>query len=159
MAPRLDAPVFRLRQNQPAQPPATDSAETPASPAAAPADAQTGEAVLPDPMAPRPDAPVFRLRQTQTDSAQPNPPEGGQPAATPDTTGGARYYSIHRQAGRTPDAPRLPEPVYLDALPVELNGLPETQDLAEPPPPPALMRDSQGRVRPVPEPDNDPSLD
>lgn len=77
----------------------------------------------------------------------------------PATPGGARYYSIHRQAGREPDTPRLPEPVYLDALPVELNTLPDSQDLAAPPPTPTLMRDAQGRIRPAPDFDTDPSLD
>lgn len=112
------------------------------------APASLQDAPVHDPMAPRPDAPVYRI-QSQT------APEG-QPAAT---AGGSRYYSIHRQAGRTPDTPRLPEPVYLDALPVEMTTLPDTQDLAEPPPPPAIVRDAQGRLRPLPDLDPDPSLD
>ncbi len=120
------------------------SAETPIEAVIAP----TTAAPASDPMAPRPDALVFRVRPATETSDQ--------PAAT---EGGARYYSIHRQAGRTPDTPRLPEPVYLDALPVELNNLPDTQDLAEPPPPPALARDAQGRLRPLPDLDTDPSLD
>lgn len=83
-----------------------------------------------DPMAPRADAPVLRMNDTPT----------------PD---GARYYSIHRQTGRSPDAPTMPAPVYLDALPVGLNNLPQGEDLAAPPPAPQMMRDNQGRMRPV----------
>ena len=93
----------------------------------------------PDPLAPRPDAPIFRLNSAT------------QPPATP---GGARYYSIHRQAGRQPDAPVLPAPVYLDALPVQLDNLPAGDDLAAPPPPPEVLRDANGRLRPVPSSDD-----
>lgn len=90
----------------------------------------------PDSMAPRPDAPVYSLIR---------------PAAAPQapaTAGGARYYSIHRQAGRTPDTPNLPEPVYLDALPVQLDSIPTGEDLATPPTTPQFFRDAQGRLRP-----------
>lgn len=96
-----------------------------------------------DPYAPRADAPVLRLRQTAT------PPAQTDAATQPARAGGARYYSIHRQAGRRPDAPTLPAPVYLDALPVQLNNLPQGADLAAPAAPPLLMRDAQGRLRPV----------
>lgn len=92
-----------------------------------------------DPLAPRADAPIFRLNSTT------------QPPATP---GGARYYSIHRQAGRQPDAPSLPAPLYLDALPVQLDNLPAGDDLAAPPPPPEVLRDANGRLRPVPSSDD-----
>jgi len=91
------------------------------------------------PAAPRADAPIFRLNSAQ------------QPPATP---GGARYYSIHRQAGRQPDTPSLPAPVYLDALPVQLDNLPAGDDLAAPPPPPEVLRDAHGRLRPVPSSDD-----
>lgn len=92
-----------------------------------------------DPMAPRPDAPVFR-------SAQPAPasPPSSAPAA-----GGSRYYSVHRAFGRRPDPIATPAPVYLDALPVELNQAPQSADLAEPPAAPTVLRDANGRIRPA----------
>jgi hypothetical protein len=72
--------------------------------------------------------------------------------------GGARYYSVHRQAGRQPDATPLPAPNYLDALPVELDQPIASDDLAQPPEAPAVMRDAQGRLRAAPMAD-DPMTD
>ena len=117
-----------------------------------------------DPMAPRRDAPIFRL---QRPSAQPAPasaqaaqpqaqaqtPADAQPAPAadaPSAQGGARYYSVHRQAGRQPDATPLPAPVYLDALPVDLTSPPASTDLAEPPPAPNLIRNANGRIQALP---------
>lgn len=51
-----------------------------------------------------------------------------------------RYYSVHRPAGRQPDPVPLPAPFFLDAAPV---------DMAEPAPPPTILRDSQGRIIPA----------
>jgi hypothetical protein len=85
-------------------------------------------------MAPRPDAPIHRLRA----GADPQPPAPDAPAEAPDPQG-ARYYSVHRAAGRQPDPTPLPQPFFLDAPPV---------DLAEPPAQPAIIRDAQGRSRP-----------
>ncbi|MBX3477179.1 MAG: hypothetical protein KF910_06210 [Brevundimonas sp.] len=74
------------------------------------------------------------------------PPPAPATAASPS---GARYYSVHRQYGRQPDAMPTPAPVYLDALPLELERTPETADLAQPPEAPTLLRDVNGRIRPA----------
>jgi len=93
-----------------------------------------------DPMAPRRDAAIWRLTdrgaqgQTQAQVA----PQPNQPAPRSSNSGdrdGARYYSVHREAGREPDPTTLPAPFFLDSAPV---------DLAEPPPPPTLMRNQGG---------------
>ena len=101
----------------------------------------------------------------QPPAATPAPapaPTQGQAPATPaapapqpasndaPSQGSARYYSVHRQAGRQPDATPLPASNYLDAMPVELNETPSSDDLAQPPEPPAVMRDAQGRLRAAP---------
>lgn len=119
-----------------------------------------------DPMAPRRDAPIFRLQRPSTQPA-PAPAQAAQPQAQPQTQtpadaqpmptadapsaqGGARYYSVHRQAGRQPDATPLPAPIYLDALPVDLTSMPASTDLAEPPPAPNLIRNANGRIQALP---------
>lgn len=93
-----------------------------------------------DPMAPRRDAAIWRLTdrgaQGQTQAQVAPPPN--QPAPRSSNSGdrdGARYYSVHREAGREPDPTTLPAPFFLDSAPV---------DLAEPPPPPTLMRNQGG---------------
>ena len=63
---------------------------------------------------------------------------------------GARYYSVHRQNGREPDAVTLPDPGYIDALAITMTESPTTPDLAEPDPGPTLIRDAEGRVRAQP---------
>lgn len=109
-----------------------------------------GPAAAADPMAPRRDAPIFRLR--------PGEPGAGLDATTvtEDASGqqgpgpapqGARYYSVHRDAGRQPDPTVIPEPVFFDSV---------TLDLAEPPATEPLMTDAQGRRRAVA--NADPSL-
>ena len=120
MAPRRDAPIFRLQR------PAPVTAE-----AAAPAAESQSQ------------------RQPQAYAeAQPLPaPTAEAPAAQ---GGGARYYSVHRQAGRQPDATPLPAPVYLDALPVDLTSTPASTDLAEPPAAPNLIRNANGRLQALP---------
>lgn len=104
-------------------------------------------------MAPRRDAPIFRLapgaQGAPSPAAQPvaqTPSEAPMAAVTP-AGQAARYYSVHRQAGRQPDAVAMPQPVYLDALPVELTQPPASRDLAEPGGPPTLLRGADGRVQ------------
>jgi len=114
-----------------------------------------------DPMAPRRDAPIFRIQgarppqgEAQVQPAAVPPAEAapvqGQAQGQPQPYGqGARYYSVHRQAGRQPDRTPLPAPVWLDRMPVEMDRTPESEDLAAPPETPQMMRDAQGRMRPV----------
>jgi len=118
MAPRRDAPIFRLQRPAPAAAPAGQAAEAESQPALAPTPAPVAEAP-------------------------------GQ--------SGARYYSVHRQAGRQPDATPLPAPVYLDALPVDLTSVPASTDLAEPPAAPNLIRNANGRLQALPD-NQDPIL-
>jgi hypothetical protein len=68
---------------------------------------------------------------------------------------GARYYSVHRQAGRAPDPTAIPEPVWLDRMPVELDSTPQSEDLAAPPETPQMVRGADGRLRPVQAPQGD----
>ena len=138
MAPRRDAPVFNLQRQAPA----------PTAQEAPPPVADTS-----DPMAPRRDARIFQMQQGQ--------PQGQEQASLPAPTqaatagqssvqsgqSGARYYSVHRDAGHRPDPTALPEPVYFDSV---------TVDLAEPPENEPQTRDAQGRRRVVP--NADPSL-
>ena len=100
-------------------------------------------------------------QEQQGQQVQQGQPEGREQASLPAPTqgapsgqssvqsgqSGARYYSVHRDAGHRPDPTVLPEPVYFDSV---------TLDLAEPPENEALMRDAQGRRRAVP--NADPSL-
>lgn len=122
-----------------------------------------------DPMAPRRDAPIFRMQQDAPAPATSAVPPGVQPVAAvtpaaiqprrvaevssggerPPTQGG-RYYSVHRQNGRQPDAIAMPEPTYVDALAVTMPETIASQDLAAPEQGPALIRDAQGRVRAAP---------
>lgn len=119
-----------------------------------------------DPMAPRRDAPIFRLAPSPSASvptAEPSDDREADDAPPPRRVAavvansadrpqqqGARYYSVHRQAGREPDPVSLPEPGYIDALAITLTEAPTTPDLAEPDAGPTLIRDSQGRVRAQP---------
>ncbi|WP_439472085.1 hypothetical protein [Brevundimonas sp.] len=119
-----------------------------------------------DPMAPRRDAPIFRMQQTPAPApvqAAPEPQAQAQAApAAPEprrvatvtanpadrpAAQGARYYSVHRQAGREPDALTLPQPTYVDALAISTPVTIASQDLAQPEQAPTLIRDAQGRVR------------
>ena len=122
-----------------------------------------------DPMAPRRDAPIFRMQQDAPAPAPAAAPPAVQPAAAspqaapqprrvaevgnsgerPPTQGG-RYYSVHRQNGRQPDALEMPEPNYVDALAVTMPETIASQDLAVPEQGPTLIRDAQGRVRTAP---------
>lgn len=125
-----------------------------------------------DPMAPRRDAPIFRMQQTPPTApaqAPPATPQGQAEAApvTPElaprrvamvtanpddrpSAQGARYYSVHRQAGREPDSLTLPAPTYVDALAITAPVTIASQDLAQPDQAPTLIRDAQGRVRTQP---------
>lgn len=111
-----------------------------------------------DPMAPRRDAAIFRLQRSQgvesapADAASPDQMAAVQPQAQAQTQAqGVRYYSVHRQAGRHPDAIPAPQQTYLDALPVEMSQPPSSTDLAQPDAPPALVRDASGKMRPLPQ--------
>ena len=120
MAPRRDAPIFRMQQDGPA----------PAPTAALPGS-------RPDAIAP-PGEPQPRHVADVRDSGSRPPTQGG------------RYYSVHRQNGRQPDALEMPAPNYVDALAVTMPETIASQDLAAPEPGPTLIRDAQGRVRPMP---------
>ena len=122
-----------------------------------------------DPMAPRRDAPIFRIQGARPPQGEPRvqpdavpapeaaPAQGqaqGQAQSQPQGQAqpygqGARYYSVHRQAGRQPDRTPMPEQVWLDRMPIEMDRTPESEDLAAPPETPQMMRDAQGRMRPV----------
>lgn len=117
-----------------------------------------------DPMAPRADALIWSVGQPRPPAPQPRaearspapgpmpdpgsvPAQASAPARPEAASGSARYYSVHRQNGRQPDRAVLPEPVYLDALPVEMDQTPTSPNMAEPPGPPQLVRNPDGTVR------------
>ncbi|MBA4787727.1 MAG: hypothetical protein H2039_06795, partial [Brevundimonas sp.] len=148
-APVVKAPVVQAAAVRVAPPP--QNAPQPAPQADA----------LGDPMAPRRDAPIFRLTQTGMAAAAPaaTPPvqtaavqaEASPLASVPSAAPqGARFYSVHRQAGHRPDPIPQAQPVYLDALPVEMSQTPSSADLAQPDGPPALIRNRDGSVRAAP---------
>lgn len=152
--PPAPAPVEQPRVEQPAPPPVRTLPEVPEFDPA-------------DPMAPRRDAPIFRMQQPGQPAAQPLPqdprteaPRPQQPVQqtasvnTGQPTQTARYYSVHRPAGRQPDPVALPDQVTLDEL--QLTEAPTSADLAEPQAPPTLMRTADGRMVPVPGQDQDP---
>lgn len=113
-------------------------AATPPPPAAEPAPAPAAEAA--DPMAPRRDAPIFRMGATSSPASQAPTPNAYAPSSGP-APQGARYYSVHRAAGRQPDPTIIPEPFFLDHAPV---------DLAEPPAQPPRVRTADGRTQAAP---------
>lgn len=131
-------------------------------PAPDPADAGIGAPA--DPMAPRRDAPIFRMQRDAPAAsaptpgprgeAEPTPPRPAQPAVPGDgpQRQGARYYSVHRQNGRAPDALDMPAPNYVDALVVSSIDTIASQDLAEPAAGPTLIRDRDGNMRSAPAP-------
>lgn len=151
--PTLGAPVRTASVTPPA--PVTQPVYAPATtPVPTPTTASAG-----DPMAPRPDAPIFRLRaQGAAPAAEPSeatpstsaPTEPVQQAPVQTSAAGqppARYYSVHRAAGRQPDPTVMPDPVFFDSVALDLAAPPEI----EPP-----RRDAQGRRIPVA--NADPSL-
>lgn len=123
MAPRRDAPIFRLQRQAPAAPAPIPGPSAEAAPAG-----PQGEA-----------APAPRQMAAVT----------ANPSDRPDLQA-SRRYSVHRQNGQQPDAVALPQPTYVDALAVTLTDMPAGRDLAEPAPGPNLYRDNQGRVRAAP---------
>lgn len=148
MAPRRDAPVFNMQRQT-----AASTAQAPV-PQQAPQQApQPGPADPNDPMAPRRDARIFQMQQGPTQGQEqavlPAPAQQAPSSEASVQAGqsGARYYSVHRDAGHRPDPTALPEPVYFDSV---------TMDLAEPPENEPQTRDAQGRRRVVP--NADPSL-
>ena len=135
----------------------------PAEPAPAPQQAaqaepqpapQPAQATVADPMAPRRDAPIYRLQRPQAGAPLDAAAVAASGQAAPTPTAGdnsARYYSVHRQAGRHPDAIPAPQQTYLDALPVQMAQTPQSSDLAQPDGPPALIRNANGALRAVPQ--------
>jgi len=125
-------------------------------PASARPDETAPAAAVSDPMAPRRDAPIFRMQQ-----AAPPPPAAAEhvpeigaadiaTAREPYGRDGGRYYSVHRQNGREPDALVMPAPTYVDALVVSSIDTLASQDLAEPEQGPTLIRDRNGNMRAAP---------
>lgn len=170
-APAQSAPAPYTPAPQPQAPEPVQSQPQPQAEAApAPAPQQTVQAApelqpqpqpqpeqaaaVADPMAPRRDAPIYRLQRPQAGvpldgAAVAANQQAAQMAPTGDNS--ARYYSVHRQAGRHPDAIQAPQQTYLDALPVEMTQTPRSNDLAQPDGPPALIRNANGSLRAVPQ--------
>ena len=69
---------------------------------------------------------------------------------SPPRQAGGRYYSVHRQNGRQPDALAMPAPTYVDAIVVSGIETLASQDLAAPEQGPALIRDRNGNMRAAP---------
>lgn len=146
-SPYVPEPQPSAPQPQPA--PQMQAAQAEPEPAPQPA-----QAAVVDPMAPRRDAPIYRLQRPQAgaplDAAA--VAASGQAAPTPTADdNSARYYSVHRQAGRHPDAIPAPQQTYLDAMPVQMAQTPQSSDLAQPDGPPALIRNANGSLRAVPQ--------
>lgn len=141
------SPAYPSASPDPAPPTAAEPHESPRQTVA-------DATAVPDPMAPRRDAPIFRLQpqgpgstgQIRSDAIAQDT-SGIQGSAAPPSPQGARYYSVHRGAGRQPDPTVIPEPVFFDSV---------TLDLAEPPASEPFLRDAQGRRRAVA--NADPSL-
>jgi hypothetical protein len=149
VAPSPYVPEPQPSAPQPQPEPQMQAAQAEPQPAPQPA-----QAAVADPMAPRRDAPIYRLQRPQAgaplDAAA--VAAGGQAALTPTADdNSARYYSVHRQAGRHPDAIPAPQQTYLDAMPVQMAQTPQSSDLAQPDGPPALIRNANGSLRAVPQ--------
>ena len=121
MAPRRDAPIFRLQSDASPAPAAVATASPPPPPPAG----------APEP---RPQPRVMQVVAS------------GEPAPRAE---GGRYYSVHRQNGREPDPVALPEPTYVDSLVVSGVETLASQDLAVPQEGPTLIRDRNGALRPA----------
>lgn len=123
MAPRRDAPVWNLARNS------ATAAQDPTLQASASETATATPSAPADPLAPRRDARIFQMRQS-TGEPQPRPVAETAPSAAASVQSGqsgARYYSVHREAGRHPDPTALPEPVYFDSVTMDLAESPETE--------------------------------
>lgn len=124
-----------------------------------------------DPMAPRRDALIFQMQsstpppvqaatpepapvQPHAEAAAPTRPamEVARTGEAPPRQAGGRYYSVHRQNGREPDALTIPEPTYVDGLVVSEIETIASQDLAAPEQGPTLIRDRNGNMRAAPAP-------
>ncbi|MFA4940417.1 hypothetical protein [Brevundimonas sp.] len=158
-APQPQAPEPVQSQPQPqaeaAPAPARQQTVVQAAPEPQPQPVEpAAQTAVADPMAPRRDAPIYRLQRPQAGvpvdaAAVAANQQAAQMAPTGDNS--ARYYSVHRQAGRHPDAIPAPQQTYLDALPVEMTQTPRSNDLAQPDGPPALIRNANGSLRAVPQ--------
>jgi len=96
MAPRRDAPIFRMQQPQAQTQPQAPTASTQAN-----AQGEVQSPVLTQPVAGR--------------------TTGGQAyAGAEPPREGVRYYSVQRAVGRQPDPIAIPESVYLDNAPIDL---------------------------------------
>lgn len=149
--PQPPAPQPQPEPQMQAEPAPVPQQAAQAEPQPAP---QPAQAAIADPMAPRRDAPIYRLQRPQAgaplDAAA--VAASGQAAQTPVAgDNSARYYSVHRQAGRHPDAIPAPQQTYLDAMPVQMAQTPQSSDLAQPDGPPALIRNANGALRAVPQ--------
>lgn len=154
VAPSPYVPEPQPSAPQPQPEPQMQAEPAPAPQQAAQAEPQPAQAAVADPMAPRRDAPIYRLQRPQAgaplDAAA--VAASGQAAQTsPVGDNTARYYSVHRQAGRHPDAIPAPQQTYLDAMPVQMAQTPQSSDLAQPDGPPALIRNANGALRAVPQ--------
>lgn len=152
-SPYVPEPQASAPQPQPEPQRQAEPAPVPQQAAQAEPQPATQPAVA-DPMAPRRDAPIYRLQRPQAgaplDAAA--VAASGQAAQTPVAgDNSARYYSVHRQAGRHPDAIPAPQQTYLDAMPVQMAQTPQSSDLAQPDGPPALIRNANGALRAVPQ--------
>lgn len=124
-----------------------------------------------DPMAPRRDALIFQLQSSAPPPVEAAPPQAAPAQAraeappptravidvansgeAPPRQAGGRYYSVHRQNGREPDALSIPEPTYVDGLVVTGIETMASQDLAAPEQGPTLIRDRNGNMRSAPAP-------
>ena len=124
MAPRADAPVFRMQQQPAQQQPVAQQQLAPAQIA--------------------PQTQQLAQQQPQQQAQQAAPAQAG-PSQT------ARYYSVHRQYGRQPDAVLMPVQGNVDVL--QLSEAPTSADLSEPQAGPNLMRTADGKLVPVPDQD------
>jgi len=149
--PQPSAPQPQPEPQMQAEPAPVPQQAAQAEPQPAP---QPAQAAVADPMAPRRDAPIYRLQRPQAGAPLDAAAVAASGQAAPTPTAGdnsARYYSVHRQAGRHPDAIPAPQQTYLDALPVQMAQTPQSSDLAQPDGPPALIRNANGSLRAVPQ--------
>jgi len=149
--PQPSAPQPQPEPQMQAEPASVPQQAAQAEPRPAP---QPDQAAVADPMAPRRDAPIYRLQRPQAGAPLDAAAVAASGQAAPTPTAGdnsARYYSVHRQAGRHPDAIPAPQQTYLDALPVQMAQTPQSSDLAQPDGPPALIRNANGALRAVPQ--------
>lgn len=149
--PQPSAPQPQPEPQMQAEPAPIPQQAAQAEPQPAP---QPAQAAVADPMAPRRDAPIYRLQRPQAGAPLDAAAVAASGQAAPTSPAGdnsARYYSVHRQAGRHPDAIPAPQQTYLDALPVQMAQTPQSSDLAQPDGPPALIRNANGALRAVPQ--------